>query len=184
MCCVDGVFYLIVFFQGEDLRGVLEEINVAFQENHQDALKFQESRDKTLFPMIGYRHALLQRNVRCVLSYLFNRLQKLKEIRWHLGPILTADIKESLTEPEIQWFNNYSKLLSTYMMSVGDGINLTADMKPPKSLFIEVRCIMDHGKFELENGEVILLQKNSIHYLPRAECEQLIRQGVLEHLLH
>lgn len=163
---------------------MLEEINVAFQENHQAALQFQETRDKSIFPMIGYRHALLQRNVRCSLTYLYNRLLKLKEIRWHLGPTLSADVKEALTEPEIQWFNNYSKLLANYMMSFPTGINLTTDMKPPKSLFIEVKCLTDNGKLELESGEVILLQKNSIHYLPRSECEQLIRQGILEHIVH
>lgn len=162
---------------------MLEEINVAFQENHQAALQFQESHDKSIFPMIGYRHALLQRNVRCTLSYLYNRLLKLKEIRWHLGPTLSADVKEALTEPEIQWFNNYSKLLSNYMMSFPSGINLTTDLKPPKSLFIEVKCLTDHGKLELESGEVILLQRDSIHYLPRCECEQLIRQGILEHII-
>lgn len=162
----------------------MEEINVAFQENHQAALQYQETHDKTHFPMIGYRHALLQRDVRCSLSYLYNRLLRLKEIRWHLGPTLSADVKEALTEPEIQWFNNYSKLLSSYMMSFPSGINLTTDLKPPKSLFIEVKCLADHGKLELNNGEVILLQKDSIHYLPRSECEQLIRQGILEHIVY
>lgn len=134
--------------------------------------------------MIGYRHALLQRNVRCTLAYLYNRLLKLKEIRWHLGPTLTADVKEALTEPEVQWFNNYSKLLATYMMSFPNGINLATNLKPPKSLFIEVKCLSDHGKLELESGDVVSLQKDSILYLPRAECEQLIRQGILEHLVN
>lgn len=175
---------LIENFNGEDLRAVLEEINVAFRENHSDALKFQETRDKTLFPMIGYRHALLQRNLRCTLAYLYNRLMRLKEIRWHLGTILGADIKESLTESEIQWFNNYSRLLTNYMMSFPNGINLMTDLKPPKSLNIEVKCLMDYGRFELESGDTVLLQKNSIHNLPRSEIEHLIRQGVLEHIAH
>jgi GINS complex subunit 1 len=69
-------------------------------------------------------------------------------------------------------------------MSFPDGVNLSADIKPPKSLYIEVKCLTDHGKLELENGEVIHLQKNSIHYLPRVECEQLIRQGILGHIIH
>jgi GINS complex subunit 1 len=175
-------YFIVNQFQSEDLRAILEEINIAFQENHQDALKFQETRDKTLFPMIGYRHALLQRNLRCTLAYLYNRLMKLKEIRWHLGPVITPDIKEALTEPEIQWFNNYSKLLTNYMTSFPEAINLMTDIKPPKALFIEVKCVIDHGKLELENGETVLLQKNSIHYLPRTECEHLIRQGILEHI--
>lgn len=101
-----------------------------------------------------------------------------------MGPTLSADVKEALTEPEVRWFNNYSKLLTSYMMSFPTGINLTTDIKPPKSLFIEVKCLSNHGKLELESGEVILLQKDSIHYLPRSECEQLIRQGILEHIVH
>ncbi|KAG5677377.1 hypothetical protein PVAND_007141 [Polypedilum vanderplanki] len=173
---------LIDNFNAEDLRAVIEEIKVAFSENHQDALKFQETRDKSLFPMIGYRHALLQRNLRCTLAYLYSRLMKLKDIRWKLGPVINADIKESLTEAEIQWFNNYSRLLTNYMMSFPNGFNIMTDMKPPKSLFIEVKCLCDYGKFELENGESVALQKNSIHFLPRTECEHLIRQGILEHI--
>lgn len=40
---------------------------------------------------------------------------------------------------------------------------------------------MDFGKLELEDGHVILLKKNTYHLLPRAICESLIRQGILEH---
>lgn len=180
MLCILNIKHY--FFQSEDLRAVLEEINVAFQENRQDALQFHETREKYLFPLMGYRHALLQRNLRCSLAYLQNRINRLKEIRWHLGPTLTHDIKEALCEPEIQWFNSYSKLLADYMISFSEHINLMTHLKPPKSLYIEVKCLFDHGKLELESGEVVLLQKNSIHYLPRTECEHLIRQGVLEHI--
>jgi GINS complex subunit 1 len=69
-------------------------------------------------------------------------------------------------------------------MSFPNGINLTTDIKPPKSLFIEVKCLTNHGKLELESGEVVHLTKDNILYLPRAECEQLIRQGILEHIIH
>lgn len=105
-------------------------------------------------------------------------------MRWQFGPTLPTDIKQTLCEPEIQWFNAYSKHLATYMRSIGDGlgVNLTSDLKPPKSLYVEVRCLTDYGKFELDNGEVILFKKNSQHYLPRSECEPLIRQGVLQHI--
>ncbi|KAF3841629.1 hypothetical protein F7725_023580 [Dissostichus mawsoni] len=40
----------------------------------------------------------------------------------------------------------------------------------------------DHGELEIDDGTVILLKKNSQHFLPRWKCEQLIRQGVLEHV--
>lgn len=94
----------------------MEEINVAFRENHQSALQYQEKQiDKSVFPMIGYRHALLQRNLRCLFAYVWNRLNRLKEIRWNLGPALNTDVKEYLTDLESQWFNNYSKMLAKYM---------------------------------------------------------------------
>jgi GINS complex subunit 1 len=121
------------------------------------------------------------------LAYVYNRLQRLKEIRWNLGPELAEDIQKALIEPEIQWFQNYNKLLSTYMASVGreHGLGvLKIDTKPPKSLYIEVRCVADYGRFELGNGDVVILKKNSQHYLPKSECEHLIRQGILEHIIH
>lgn len=108
-------------------------------------------------------------------------------MRWQFGATIPDDIKQLLCEPEIQFFNAYSKNLASYMMSVGDGcgsfgIDLTGYTKPPKSLYIEVRCLSDYGRFELDSGEVILLRKNSQHYLPRSECEPLIRRGVLQHI--
>lgn len=109
---------------------------------------------------------------------------RIKQMRWQFGAIIPDDIKATLCEPEVQWFNAYSKNLATYMRSIGDGVgvNLTEGLKPPKSLYIEVRCLTDYGKYELENGDVIFLKKNSQHYLPRAESEQLVRQGILQHI--
>lgn len=68
-------------------------------------------------------------------------------------------------------------------MSLPNGMNIMTNLKPPKAPYIGVRCLVDHGEMELENGEVLLLQKDSIHYMPKSECEMLIRAGVLEHLI-
>ncbi|XP_043305731.1 uncharacterized protein LOC122429468, partial [Cervus canadensis] len=61
---------------------------------------------------------------------------------------------------KVDWFNGYKMSLATYMRSLaGDqGLDITQDVKPPKSLYIE-------------------------HFLPRWKYEQLIRQGVLERVL-
>ena len=44
---------------------------------------------------------------------------------------------------QVQWFNKYNKSLAKYMRSIGEhgGLDLTQDMKPPKSLYIEVLCM-------------------------------------------
>ncbi|XP_055638388.1 DNA replication complex GINS protein PSF1-like [Toxorhynchites rutilus septentrionalis] len=172
-------------FNDNGLRSVLEDINKIFENNHENAISYHRTGEQRFYPVVMYRHFSIQRQKRCALVYLYNRLQKLKKIRWHLGATLPADIKANLNDYELQWYNNYSKILANYMMTIGDGqgLNLTNDIKPPKSLFIEVRCLVDYGKFELESGEIILLKKNSQHYLPKLQCESLIRQGILQHIV-
>lgn len=91
-----------------------------------------------------------------------------------------------MCEQEVQWFSKYNKMLANYMRSIGGegGLDLTQDLKPPKTLYIEVRCLMDHGEFETQDGNILLLKKNSQHFMLRSECEHLIRQGILEHIVH
>ncbi|KAK8725451.1 hypothetical protein OTU49_010863 [Cherax quadricarinatus] len=84
----------------------------------------------------------------------------------------------------VQWFSRYNKNLAAYMRSLGEGtgLDLTQDTKPPKNLYVEVRCLKDYGEFEIEEGDIVVLQKNTTHYLPMSHCQHLIRQGILEHV--
>lgn len=134
------------------------------------------------------RHAALERNKRCLLAYLHSRIMKIKTLRWEFGSVLPSDIRELLSDAEYQWFSKYSTNLATYMRSIGkdigyNGIDLTENLRPPKTLFIEVLCVMDYGKLELEDGDVVMLKKNSRHFLPTSECQTLIRQGVLKQIV-
>lgn len=55
---------------------------------------------------------------------------------------MSTQIKLFFLNPEqLDWFNQYKKSLATYMRSIGGegGLDITQDMKPPKSLYIEVR---------------------------------------------
>ena len=45
-----------------------------------------------------------------------------------------------------------------------------------------MRVVEDHGELETQEGEVVQLRKGTQHHLPRHLCEQLILQGVLEHV--
>lgn len=127
----------------------------------------------------------VKRNLRCLLAYHYNRLRCLRTMRWEFGSILPGEIKANMSAAENNWLTKYSTNLAKYMRSIGEnGLNLAMSLKPPKSTFIAVRCLVDYGKFELSDGSVLLLKKNSQHYLPRAECEELVRQGVFEHIVH
>ena len=119
------------------------------------------------------------------MAYLYNRLIRIKEHRWHFGSVLPADIKANICEPETQFFTKYNKLLAHYMKSVGGGsfsLDLTQNLKPPKNLYIQVKVLTDFGEFETEDGDIVVLKKNSLHLLPRVQCELLISQGILEHV--
>ena len=133
---------------------------------------------------IVLRHSAIERNKRCVLAYLHDRVTKICEMRWQFGPVLPPEIKSQLCEPEVAFFTMYNKDLAAYMRSIGDGmgVDLTTDHAPPKSLYIEVRCVQDYGELETDDGSIIVLKRNTQHFLPRSQCEPLIRQGILQHV--
>ncbi|XP_024608477.1 DNA replication complex GINS protein PSF1 isoform X3 [Neophocaena asiaeorientalis asiaeorientalis] len=118
-------------------------------------------------------------------SDVYDRLLRIRALRWECGSVLPSALRFHMSAEEMEWFNHYKKSLATYMRSLGghEGLDITQDMKPPKNLYIEVRCLKDYGEFEVDDGTSVLLKKNSQHFLPRGKCEQLIRQGILEHVL-
>ncbi|XP_055956848.1 DNA replication complex GINS protein PSF1 isoform X2 [Patella vulgata] len=181
-----GQMKLRLFWIKEDaVRQVLDEMKALFEHNQRD-VSAAVAGESELYSSVHLRHAGLERNKRCLLAYLYNRLENIKKMRWEFGSVLPADIKYNLCEQEVQWFNKYNKMLANYMRSIGDagGLDLTQDMKPPKTLYVEVRCLVDHGEFETQDGNILVLKKNSQHFLLRSECEHLIRQGILEHCVH
>ncbi|XP_021191170.2 DNA replication complex GINS protein PSF1 [Helicoverpa armigera] len=172
-------------FNDDKIRQILEEMHSLFRMNMNDANATMEN--KTLWTTVQVRHSALERNKRCLLAYLYSRMAKIKTLRWEFGAVLPPDVRELLSDDEYDWFSKYSINLASYMRSLGqdigyNGIDLTENLKPPKSLYIEVLCMADYGKLELEDGDVILLKKNSRHFLPTSECQTLIRQGILKQI--
>ncbi|XP_017878069.1 DNA replication complex GINS protein PSF1 [Ceratina calcarata] len=165
------------------VKQVLAEMHFLYDANMTDSNAARNDNNMALLPSVQLRHIALTRNKRCVLTYIYNRMRKIRELRWELGSILPSEINSNLLNAEVQWFQSYNRSLATYMRSLGDdqGFNLTTNILPPKTLYVEVKCVADFGKLELEDGEVILLKQNTYHLLPRAVCEPLIRQGILEH---
>ncbi|XP_060239092.1 DNA replication complex GINS protein PSF1 isoform X1 [Meriones unguiculatus] len=171
--------------QEDGLRQVLEEMKALYEQNQSDVNEAKSAGRGDLIPTIKFRHCSLLRNRRCTIAYLYDRLLRIRALRWEYGSVLPNALRFHMSAEEMEWFNHYKKSLATYMRSLGgdEGLDITQDVKPPKSLYIEVRCLKDYGEFEVEDGTSILLKKNSQHFLPRWKCEQLIRQGVLEHVL-
>uniref|UniRef100_A0A1I8FAQ9 DNA replication complex GINS protein PSF1 n=1 Tax=Macrostomum lignano TaxID=282301 RepID=A0A1I8FAQ9_9PLAT len=75
----------------------------------------------------------------------------------------------------------YNRMLAHYMQTTG--FDLTVNRQPPKSLFVEVRCLQDYGQLETEDGCLVNLKKAAITTCWHSDTELLVRQGVLEHVV-
>jgi GINS complex subunit 1 len=53
---------------------------------------------------------------------------------------------------------------------------------PPKELFVEARVLQDAGQIVTESGATLILQEGTTHHMRRSDAEELIRNGVLEHV--
>lgn len=167
-------------YNEDGVRQVLEEMRGLFDENQKEVKMTTTSGSTELYPGIQLRHACLERNQRCLLAYIYNRMTRIRNYRWEVGGVLPGEMKLNLCEQEIVWFDNYNRSLRGYMRECG--LELTEYIQPPKSLYIEVRCLVDYGEFVTEDGVILQLTKSSQHHLLRSQCEHLIRQGVLEHI--
>nr|XP_061794046.1 DNA replication complex GINS protein PSF1-like [Nerophis lumbriciformis] len=172
-------------FNEDGVRQVLQEMEALYEHNQADVNDAKSQQRTDLIPSVRFRHCCLLRNRRCVCTYLYDRLLRIRALRWEYGSVLPANVRFHMSAEELQWFARYKKSLAGYMRSLGasGGLDITQEMKPPKSLYVQVRCVKDHGELEMDDGTLVLLKKNSQHFLPRWECEQLIRQGVLEHVV-
>ncbi|KAJ1653820.1 DNA replication protein psf1 [Dispira simplex] len=124
-------------------------------------------------------HATVKRNKRCLLAYHHLRLQFLKALFWSVGKI-PDELKPQLSPQEQDFFSHYALLVSQYKHPFV-GIDLNASELPPRDLFIEVRVLKDCGEIQLEKGS-LLLTRNSQHHVKRSDVEQLISQGLLQHI--
>ncbi|XP_077469985.1 DNA replication complex GINS protein PSF1 [Stigmatopora argus] len=171
-------------FNEDGVRQVLQEMEALYEHNQSDVNDAKGRQRTDLIPSVRFRHCCLQRNRRCLCAYLYDRLLRIRALRWEYGSVLPANVRFHMSAEELQWFARYKKSLAGFMRSLGGGggLDVTQETKAPKSLYVQVRCVKDHGELELDDGTLVLLKKNSQHFLPRWECERLIRQGVLEHV--
>lgn len=96
-------------------------------------------------------------------SFSLRRLEVLKSLRWEFGRDLPMNVKKNLTPFEVDWFEHYCNLLDSYMSKLNDfrGLDLTLQKKPPKRLYVQVRCLKEYGEFKLDDGTSIILSKDS-----------------------
>uniref|UniRef100_A0A8R1DT29 DNA replication complex GINS protein PSF1 n=1 Tax=Caenorhabditis japonica TaxID=281687 RepID=A0A8R1DT29_CAEJA len=170
-------------YNTELIRLCQQKIDELFQKNAAvvEQIRAGEVVDSS---MLQPRLAAMCHIRRCMMAYVNERKNRIRSYRWRYGGALPASVRNALCDAEIQFFNDYSSSLARYQSSLGEGgVNLLLHTAPPKSLFVQVRALEDYGEFETSDGTQVQLTKDSLHSLPRQDCEMMIRQGVLE-LVH
>ncbi|KAH7470716.1 hypothetical protein KRP22_001296 [Phytophthora ramorum] len=164
------------------VRQVVEESGLLSDDIARKLEMFQDSiqeQPPSVHCGLVVNHQCLLRNKRCLVAYLHHRMEKIKALRWETGTIIPAPLAQNLCQREVQFFNQYDQLLTDYMADFE--LDLSADLKPPKDLYIEVRVLRDCGEVMTESG-LVNLEAHSQHFLRRVDVEQLIRQGLLEQI--
>ena len=180
-------------YNTETIRLCQLEANELFRQNYEDVQAVvQANTDNstgntapTLMPTISIRHATIQRIKRCLLAYVYQRMNKIKSLRWTIGPVLPEHMRNNLSIDELEFFSSYNQTLSSYMRAIGNNhsLDLTSFMIPPKKLFAHIKCLEDYGPYETSDGTIIQLTFNSEHYVLTADAEHLIQRKIGEHIV-
>lgn len=169
-------------YHDSGLRAVAGEIKELLEpfleivQGHRDDLRTDSSLQAGV--VVFYRS--IQRNKRCALAYLYNRLSRITAYRWSAGPSAASHLADNMSAPEADFLAAYNRLLASYSDKVD--LDLTADPRPPQDLFIEVRVNRDCGSVLTDSGPVAL-KPGTAHFIKRSDVEHLIRQGALTHIV-
>lgn len=174
-------------YNADAMKKCITNINILYKKNADDLLTLKSGsiseRDKKqeIATTAYARQSCIEYIKRCCCTYLYERMLRIKHLRWKHGGHLPSKVKDNLCEAEQKWLEDYNNLLADFQSSLGEnGVNLLLNMKPPHNLFVKVRATQNIGSYELSDGTTVVLTENALHSLPVSDCEMLIRQGLLE----
>ncbi|XP_068796692.1 DNA replication complex GINS protein PSF1 isoform X2 [Struthio camelus] len=87
-------------FRAEGLRQALEEMRALYERNQADVSEAKSGRTDLIF-LIRFRHCCLLRNQRCVVAYLYDRLLRIRALRWEYGSVLPNAIQFHMSAEEM-----------------------------------------------------------------------------------
>ena len=93
---------------------------------------------------------------------------------------MTENLSENACKEENEYFKEYSDLVSKYSeKAVECNLDITTTMDPPRELLAKLRVVEEVGEIYLPDVGTVNLEKNSVHFLKRADVEQFIKAGKL-----
>ncbi|PRP79602.1 hypothetical protein PROFUN_14536 [Planoprotostelium fungivorum] len=169
-------------YDEETVRETGQEINNTHSEIIQLFAETPAKERKRLGSSVVVRHHTIARNKRCILAYLKNRIDVIKQLRWELDNSIPEDVMQNFGSKEGEFLVKYDEILTQYIDDVG--VDLCKDLQgPPQVLYIQARVLEDCQLPGDDQEEGRLLKKGTEHFLKRSDVEGLIRAGVLQHVI-
>jgi GINS complex subunit 1 len=171
----------------DELRTIQEEEEEGNVSEERDKLKekLTDENNSTSAAVI-IEHQSLLRNKRIVLAYHYERMKRIRKLRWGSGAVQNMPnfIVQNMSDEEKDYLNKYDETLRNYTDDLG--IDLFSDVTPPKDIFVQVKVIKEdpentEGIYTMDSG-VIKLQKNDLLFLRRTDAELFIQRGLVEQL--
>uniref|UniRef100_A0A914I7H3 DNA replication complex GINS protein PSF1 n=1 Tax=Globodera rostochiensis TaxID=31243 RepID=A0A914I7H3_GLORO len=183
-------------YNGALLRKCAQQITELFNENLNTLMGLKDGtlhEEEQAITMVRMRQSAIEQIKRCCCTYVVERMQRLRHLRWTSGGQVPEAIKEALSAEERKWLTTYNQILFDFQTKfgqddddegeldgqqqdiggAGDGVNLLNHVEPPKTLMVQVRALRNFGTFETSEGIKVNLSKSSLHFLPRQDCENL-----------
>lgn len=157
----------------------LKSIEASKKMNNQDLEEHEKTTLRSFNSGALIHHLSLLRNKRCLMAYVYNRAEIIRNFRWTVDLVLPKEIEEKLSSSEKEYFKDHDATLQSYMSDLD--LDLTVDMVPPKDPCIKVRVLEDIGNVVLSDQSTNLVN-HAILFLRRTDAEQYIAQGKMEEL--
>ncbi|XP_015573788.1 probable DNA replication complex GINS protein PSF1 [Ricinus communis] len=158
------------------------ELQALIRKMQEESVDVAETRNADHYGALTH-HLSLIRNKRCLMAYVYNRAEIIRNLAWKVGfelLELPEEIQEKLNHSEKNYYGKHSAALQSYMAEIG--IDLNVDMVPPKDPYIKVRVLSDMGEGILLSDKTANLSRHSMHFLKRTDAEQYIARGMMEEL--
>lgn len=114
---------------------------------------------------------------RFLLIYIHNRLNKIQYHFWNYGGNIKEQQQKNVAEYQKNYLFKYKQLVMKYCSDVG--VQITGDLQPPFETNVQIKVVKEYGDIINENGDVIKLNKGSVHFVPFYLVENLVGQGYL-----
>ncbi|KAH0938762.1 hypothetical protein HID58_006223 [Brassica napus] len=155
----------------EESRQNQRLIQSLMRKMEQEGLDVQNNRNADYYGALVH-HLSLIRNKRCLMAYVHNRADIVRDLGWRVGLELPPEIQEKLTTLEKEYFKNHSAAIKSYMGKAG--IDLNVDMVPPKDPYIKVRVVGDIDDGIVMSDKTTNFARHSMHFLKRTDAEPYI----------